>query len=658
MPKFVIQRWHGYHMVFAMCFSLILIALLSTYKWIYGVIGLVFFTVLAWVLYRAERAFRKDFTEYVLTLGNRVKNAGQTAVDELPLGILLYDRDGKIEWHNTFVERMTGLDRMVGKEIGEVLPSLKQHASEKEGSFTMELGEHIYQVTPQSEERLYFFWDVTELSRLKKQLHDDRAVLGFIHLDNFDEAGQGLTDQESTLLLSNVTSAISKWALEYDIALKRIETDKMFFVTQQKSLEKLMKSRFGILDVVREMTRQNKIPITLSIGAASVGQTMAERVQNAQAALDITLARGGDQAAVHAGEQITFYGGKTNAVEKRTRVRARVISHAMSNLFRDSKRVLVMGHKRPDMDVLGAAVGVVKFATLHDCEAAIVLDEDEDNLSIQRLLMALKNHEYLKDHLISPEKAMHWLDDPDTLLILVDTHKPSLVMEPRLLDKAKRVVVIDHHRRGEDFVSDPVLVYLEPYASSTCELVTELLQYQDGRLPMDTLEATALLSGIVVDTKNFAFRAGSRTFEAASFLRRHGADLMMVQSLLKEDLGHYVKRAEIIKNTEIYFENIAVALGKEDEEYHQLLIAQAADTLLNMQGIRASFVIGKREDGLVSISARSQGEINVQVVMEKMGGGGHMTNAACQLEQVSLAEAKEKLLDVLNETLESGGVNR
>lgn len=654
MPKFVIQRWHGYHMVFAMCFSLVLVALLSTYKWIYGIIGLVFFTILAMILYQAERAFRKDFTEYVLTLGNRIKNAGQMTIDELPIGILLYDRDGQIEWHNSFVSGMLNQERLVGVPLGEALPSLKQEQPEQDGFLSIELGDRVYRVIPKAEERLYFFWDITQLDHLEKQLHDEKTVLGFIHMDNFDEAGQDLTDQESNLLLSNVTGVISKWALDNDITLKRIETDKMFFVTQQRSLEKLMKARFGILDVVRDMTRRHKIPITLSIGVANVGNTMTERAKNAQTALDITLARGGDQAAVQTGEQITFYGGKTNAIEKRTRVRARVISQAMSNLFQNSKRVLVMGHKRPDMDALGAAVGMVKFATLHECKAAIVLDEAEDNMSIQRLLAAMKNHEYLGDQLVSPDKAMAWLDDPDTLLILVDTHKPSLTIEPRLLDRTDRVVVVDHHRRGEEFVKNPVLVYIEPYASSTSELVTELLQYQDGRLAMDTLEATALLSGIVVDTKNFAFRAGSRTFEAASFLRRHGADLMMVQSLLKEDLGQYVKRAEVIKNTEIYYQNIAVATGLEEEEYNQLLIAQAADTLLNMQGIRASFVIARREDDLVSISARSQGEINVQVIMEELGGGGHLTNAACQLKAVSLAEAKKLLLNVLNETLESG----
>jgi cyclic-di-AMP phosphodiesterase len=653
MPKFVIQRWYGYHMVFAMCFCLILIAILSVYNWIIGVIGLSVFFILALVLYQAERAFRKDFDQYILTLSRRIKNASESVLDEMPIGVLLYDREGKIEWHNRYVQEMVDHTRLIGHQIEEIFPELKKNNHMDKEPFYMKLGDKTYELFHHIEERLYFIWDITRLHQLQKRYHEEQTVIGFVHMDNLEEASQGLSEQEATLLLSNVSSAISEWARDHDIALKRLDTDKMFFVTQQKSLEKLILSRFDILDVVREMTQNNKIPITLSIGVSNIGKTLVERSNNAQSALDIALARGGDQAAVHHKDRTVFFGGKTNAVEKRTRVRARVISHAMSNLIQDSDRVLIMGHTDPDMDALGAAIGLVKFALINDCEAYIVLDEA--NPSIERLMAVVKQHDYLGDHLISPEKAMQWADDPDTLLVLVDTHKPSLVIEPRLVERAKRIVIVDHHRRGEDFVKDAVLVYLEPYASSTSELVTELLQYQENRLMMDTLEATALLAGIVVDTKNFAVRAGSRTFEAASFLRRQGADLTMVQSLLKEDLEQFVKRAEIIKNTELIDGRIAIAVGDKDEIYDQVLIAQTADTLLNMQGIVASFVIGKREEGLISISARSQGELNVQVIMEEMGGGGHLTNAACQIPNQSLEEAKNYLLQVLKKTLNDGG---
>lgn len=647
MPEFITKRWHGNHMIFAMCFIFVLLICLSLLAhWLYGVIGFVFFGLLSYVLYQAEQSFRTDFIAYVAKLNNRVKSVGKRALDQLPVGIVLYSDKGKIEWANPFVQALSPSKQLIGLRVGDVFKELSTKEKQSE-PFSIQVDDKVLEVIGDAKNRIYFFRDISRLNKLEKQCAAEQVVLGFLHMDNLDEAEQGLTDQESTQLISNITGAISKWALEHSITLKRIDTDKMFFVTQNQSLEKLIQTRFDILDVVRDMTRKNKIPITLSIGIASIGSSTIERSKNAQAALDMALARGGDQAAVRNGEQILFFGGKTNALEKRTRVRARVISHAMRNLIRDSERVLIMGHSQPDMDALGAAIGVVRFCLANDRDAYIIMDES--NPFIDRLLEDVKEHDYLGEHLITPEKAFQWIDDPDTLFVLVDTHKPSLAMSASLLEQAQRIVVIDHHRRGEDFVEDPVLVYLEPYASSTCELVTELLQYQENDLGMDTLEATAIFAGIVVDTRNFAIRAGSRTFEAASFLRRHGADLAKVQALLKEDLSHYVQRAEIIKNTEVLFDTIAIAVGEESETYDQLMIAQAADTLLNMQGIVASFVLAPRHDHLISISARSQGELNVQMIMERMGGGGHLTHAACQIKDMSLQEAKEQLVVMIKE---------
>ena len=328
--------------------------------------------------------------------------------------------------------------------------------------------------------------------------------------------------------------------------------------------------------------------------------------------------------------------------------------HAIRNLFRDHKSLVIMGHRDPDMDALGAAIGIAKLALSHNCQVKV--DLNEENASIEQLVQAIRQHQSLKNLLTSSDRVYHWIDHPRSLLILVDTHKPSLAIDSGLVHRAKKVVVIDHHRRGEEFVEDPVLVYIEPYASSTCELVTELIQYEDRVVKLDSLEASALLAGIVVDTKNFAFHAGVRTFEAASFLRRQGADLSIVQSLLKEDLERYIKRSEMIKNTDLFYQGeIAIAMGTEEEYFDQLLIAQTADTLLNLQGVKASFVIARREDKLISISARSRGDLNVQMIMEKMGGGGHFTNAAIQIEGESLAEAKRQLLDILDETLKGKG---
>ncbi len=652
MPDFIMQRWHGKHMVWAMCFHLVLIAVLASFDWLLGAGGLAIFFLLSFYLFRAERAFRKDFIQYVMTLTDRIKAANQQAIEQMPLGILLYNKDRRIEWHNPFVRGMTEEEELVGKAMNEVFPGLKE-LEETEEPVRVTVGDRTFEVIHRAEERLFYFREVTRLARIEHRYQQDQVFFGIMHMDNFEEAGQGLTDQNRTLLLSNVTGAITRWAEKHDICLRRLDSDKFFLILRRETLDAVIRSRFEILDEVREMTRHNPIPITLSIGVSTVGQALLERAENAQGALEIALARGGDQAVVQSGERMLFFGGKMVAVEKRTRVRARVISHALGNLIRDSERVLIMGHAKPDMDAMGAAIGVLKAVRFQQRPGYIVLDDE--NPSIERLMEAVANHDELKDRIVSPERALQ-LTGPGTLLIMVDTHKPSLTIEPRLVGKVKRVVVIDHHRRGEEFVQDPVLVYLESYASSTSELVTELLQYQGSRISLDTLEATALLAGMVVDTRNFMVRAGSRTFEAASFLRRHGADLTMVQTLLKEDLRQFVKRAEIVKNTEVVYDKIAIAVAEEDERYGQVLIAQAADTLLNMQGVTASFVIGMLEDGRVAISARSQGDLNVQLVMEALGGGGHLTNAAVQLKGVSLTEARERLMETLKQLIEEGGL--
>ncbi|MCS1352669.1 DHH family phosphoesterase [Mechercharimyces sp. CAU 1602] len=650
MPNFLLRRWYGYHMIGVLCFTLVLIAGLAVYHQYLAIVAFSGFLLFAAYLYRAERAFRLELQEYILTLSHRVKGATQTTIDEIPVGILLYDRHDRIVWHNPYIKEMMDQDSLVGVKVEDVFPLLlskKQQANE----WRISVGDATYLVSQWEDERLFFFQNVTQLAMLEQQYEDERVVFGFLHMDNYEDAGQGMDDQNRALLLTKVTNTISNWAQQHDIVLRRFDSDKFFLTMSRATLTDLVQEQFELLDEIREMTHRNKIPITLSLGVSSHGTKMIPQMQTAQSALDIALARGGDQAAVHNGEHITFFGGKTNAVERRTRVRARVISHALTNLIRDSERVLIMGHAEPDMDALGASIGVLKAVQSCQREGHIVLAES--NPSIERLLQSVYHHETLSDAILSPDRALQMLDR-GTLVILVDTHKPSFAIEPRLIERANKVVVIDHHRRGEEFVTDPVLVYLEPYASSTCELITELLQYQGDRMEMDTLEATSLLAGIVVDTKSFSFRAGSRTFEAASFLRSHGADLTMVQSLLKEDMDQFVKRAEIVKNTEVIYDKVAVAMGEEGVRYDQLLIAQTADTLLNMNGIGASFVIGLREDEKVAISARSQGDLNVQMVMERMGGGGHLTHAAVQLENKTVREVRELLLKQLKKFLMEG----
>lgn len=642
MPKFLAKRWFGSHIILALVFCLLAAGLLAVYvNWLFALLGLVVVASSGYLALHNQRLFREDVENYISTLSHRIKKVGEEVLTEMPIGIVLYNEDKIIQWHNPYVQQMTESESetLIGESLLDVFPPLTDmKESQQQGEMTYR--KRIYDVIHRPEERLLYFQDMTVFKELQMHYREEKLVLGIVHLDNLDEVAQGMDEQSRSFLLTNVTGAITKWAHRYGIYLRRFSSDKFLAVFDQGTLQQLEATRFDILDVVREMTSKNKIPITLSIGVGAGIDTFIELGEMAQSSLDVALGRGGDQAAVKVKDKITFYGGKSNAVEKRNRVRARVISHALRDLMLESDLVLIMGHKMPDMDAIGAAIGVLKAVHATQKQGYIVLDES--NPAIERLMQEVEEHEYLDDYFITSDQALQMVTKR-TLVVVVDTHRPSMTIEPRLLNATHKVVLIDHHRRSEEFIADPVLIYLEPYASSTSELVTELLQYQGDNLALDTLEATALLAGIVVDTKSFAFRTGSRTFEAASFLRRKGADTSLVQVLLKEDLTQYIRRSEIVQHTEILGGSIAIATGKENEKYGQLLIAQAADTLLTMAGIEASFVVCRRPDDLVAISARSLGDFNVQVVMEQMGGGGHLNNAATQLKDVTVEEAMDQL---------------
>ncbi|MFD0716142.1 DHH family phosphoesterase [Paenibacillus sp. GCM10027626] len=644
MPKFLVKRWHGMHHSWAFVLMVLLAVALAFYEWKLGVLGLLLASGLGVYSVLAERAFRRDLKTYIGTLSYRVKRAGNEVISELPFGIILYTDDKTIEWHNSFVSHMLERESVVGEPLIELFPTLSQ-AKDREGTVEVAIGNSVYELMFRFDERLLYIRDITQRWQLAKRYEEEKLALGIVTMDNLEEVTQGMDDQQRSLLLSKVTAEITEWAQKFQLYIKRLTSDRYLLITDQKTLKQLELSRFVILDEVREMTLEQKIPMTLSIGFAAGADSIVELGQWAQSSLDIALGRGGDQAAVKSGQRQSFYGGKSNAVEKRTRVRARVVAHALRDLIRESDTVVIMGHRMPDMDAIGAAVGVMKAAQQFGKEAFIVLEGI--NPAIQKMIEMLCEDDKFAKRFVSPEQALGILDS-STLVVVVDTHKASMVKEPRLVTEAKKVVVIDHHRRGEEFINNALLVYMEPYASSTCELVTELLQYIHDRVVLDVREATSLLAGITVDTKSFSLRTGSRTFEAASFLRRNGADSTLIQRMLKEDLAEYIKKAEMIRHAEIVYEHIAIAVTEPGQKYSQLLIAQSADTLLNMTDVLASFVIGERTDGLIGVSARSLGHMNVQIVMERMGGGGHLTNAAAQLEG-TVAEVAQRLKQVLLE---------
>lgn len=650
MPRGWFKRWHGWHQWLGFASFLLLTAAMFYYNWAIAIIAMFVGAGLLYYTFVAELDFRQTIKEYINTLTFRVKKTGQDVIQELPFGVILYGENASIEWHNPYIAKMLGKDSIVGEMLTDYFPTLKNQ-KEKQATIELQFNQDTYKVMVHPEHRLLYFFHTTQQVELQRKYDESRVAMGIVMMDNFDEVTQGMDDQTRSMVLAKVIAAITDWATKNKVYLRRTAADRFLFLLDQKALHDLEANKFDILDHVRDLTAESKIPMTLSIGVGAYAENFIALGQLAQASLDIALGRGGDQAAVKMGDKVSFYGGRTNAVEKRNRVRARVVSHALRDLIRDSDNVIIMGHRFPDMDAIGAAIGVWKMAKMSNKPAYIALENV--NVSIQRLMEEVATYKDLNDAFVEPDQALQ-LRNAKTLFVVVDTHKASLVAEPKLLQQTSRVVIIDHHRRGEEFLGDSTLIYMEPYASSTCELVTELLQYFQERISMEVIESTALLAGMVVDTKSFTQRTGSRTFEAAGFLRRNGADSALVQKLLKEDLAEFKRKSEIIQNTQVVHERIAIATGPVGVKFTPLTTAMAADTLLNMSEISASFVACERPDGLIGVSARSLGKMNVQVVMERMGGGGHLTNAAAQVEG-TLHDVVEKLKIIIEEFIKEEG---
>ncbi|WEG12806.1 DHH family phosphoesterase [Pullulanibacillus sp. KACC 23026] len=645
--------WQSFPIMAITAISIFYILWTCLFNWILGIVGLVVFIVSAYLANVYKNREKQDLEAYVSTLSHRVKKVGEEALLEMPIGILLYSDQQVIEWMNHYLVSITGEKSLISQSLNLISDTLIPFIKSDRKEEILVINRRRYRVMPHREERLLYFFDITEAEEIKGRYQAEKTVFGIIYLDNYDEVTQGLDDQIRSKLNNEVTNIIKQWSLEHGIYFKRFSSDRFFAVLNEDILKELEKTRFDILDRAREVTAKETIPLTLSIGVGAGATDLLELGQLTQSALDLALGRGGDQVAIKfPSGKVQFYGGKSNPVEKRTRVRARVISQALSELIHESDQVFVMGHQQPDMDAIGAGIGILKIVEANEAKGSIVIDPNDYGPGVIRLIEKLQESERIWSQVVTPDVAYESLT-ANTLVVVVDTHKPSLVVDQRLLSKTDRVVVIDHHRRSEDFIKDPVLVYMEPYASSTVELVTELLEYQPKKFHLDIIEATAMLAGITVDTKNFTLRTGSRTFDAASYLRAHGADTILVQKLLREDINQFNDRAELIRSTILYREHLAIAVGQENKTYDQVLLAQTADTLLTMNGIKAAFVIAVRPDNRVGISARSLGEINVQILMEEMGGGGHLTNAATQIA-CTIEEAKNTLIDVIDSYFEGG----
>ena len=641
----------GSHIWMIYILSAIVLIALWYYQWLVGFGMTILFVISFYYSVQSEKRNRENTEEYIRTLSYRIKRVGEEALLEMPIGIILFNDEKKIEWTNPYMNQFTNNNAIVGKSLDELSDQLIPAIKEEKNEIMLTIDTYTFQAKIRHSDRLIYLFDRTEQAKIEKLYHNEQTVIAMIYLDNYDEITQNMEDAKKSQLNSKVTAVLNNWAESYGLYLKRTSQDRFLAIITQEILQQLENSKFEILDEVRDLVVESgqKNPVTLSIGIGVGNMPLPELGKLAQSSLDLALGRGGDQIAIRDETgKVRFYGGKTNPMEKRTRVRARVISHALQDLIKDSDNVIIMGHKAPDMDALGSAIGIRNIAKSNEVEGYIVFDEEDVTEGVEQMIAELQKDEQLWEAFIEPDEAEAIMTSR-SLIVIVDTHKPTMVTDSRLLNKTNYKVVIDHHRRGEDFISNPTLVYMEPYASSTCELVTELLEYQPKRAKLTMLEATALLAGITVDTKGFAFRTGSRTFDAASYLRSKGADTILIQRFLKEDIETYVKKSKLIERVQIYKDTIAITSAKEDEVYSQILIAQTADTLLTLNQISASFVICKLEDEKIAVSARSLGEVNVQIIMEKMAGGGHLTNAATQLEDTTIEDTELLLKDIIDE---------
>ena len=622
-----------------------------------GIVLTLFVILIGILLYSFADYIIKETNHYISNLSYKINKGSQDASIKMPIGMLLLDSNSEIQWINPYLQKYFDKKELLGFSLEKIdtnLASVVNHLEPNEEK-VIHWKDKYFQTVFHSDIGMLYMMDITEYAVIKETYLDERPVFGQIFVDNFAEVSQSLTDRKKSNLNNFVTNQLTSWANHNNIYLKRVDTDRFVAFLDKKILSRLEKDKFDIIDKVRETTAQQNTPLTVSMGFSYADST--ENVMNydeiaaqAQENLDLALGRGGDQVVVRSKKEETrFYGGKSNPLEKRTRVRSRMVSQALENMMAEATQIIIMGHQYPDMDCVGGCLGIRRIAKMHGKTSWIVTNPDQYSHDIKKLMAVIKADEELSSSIVTPEMAEALLT-PETLVIIVDVSKPSLTASPVIVEKANQLVIIDHHRRGQEFPANPDLVYIEPYASSAGELITELLEYQSNEEEqIKTIEATTLLAGIIVDTRNFTLRTGSRTFDTASYLKSVGADTILIQRLLKENVDTYLMRSHLLNSLEILPNNIGIVHGEETIVYPTVVAAQTADMMLSMENIDASFVVTKRNDGRTGISARSLGNKNVQRVMEKMGGGGHLSNAATQLTDMSIEEAIEQLKIVIQE---------
>ena len=608
---------------------------------------------------------KSELSEQLRDLTLNVNNAAKTTLINSPFPLIIIETNGNIIWRS---EKFNSEFEEVNKDNSELmalLNNIKQIAisenknaeRKQKGKIEIEfdinkktykiLGTYIKTNKDENSDYTFilYFIDQTEIKKLQEKEEETEINIGMISIDNYDEINQRLSGEIKPQVIAKIEQCIYEWALKYSALVVKVERDKFYVVIDNKNLENAKKDKMNILQQIKELQILDGIQATLSISFSKDGETLDEKYRSAQAVQEIALGRGGDQAIIKQDQKYEFFGGRTEEVEKRTKVKARTVSTALVKLIEESDNVLVMGHTNSDMDAIGSALGIYRLSKTLNKEANIVVDSKA--VGISSFLEAIEKDEEYIGCVINGETALEKMTD-DTLLVIVDTNKTNYVESIKVLENAKKVVEIDHHRKSTDYIKDTILSFHEVYASSASELVTEIIQYSPIKIKLTPIEVEALYAGIMLDTKEFTFKTGVRTFEAAAYLRKCGVDIIKVKKWFQDDLKTYQIISNIISKAEIVKGSIAISTYNEDELNTTLVIAKAADELLTISGISASFVLGKTDD-TIYISGRSIGDINVQLILEKLGGGGHITLAGAQLPNTTIDDALSKLKNAIDE---------
>ena len=615
----------------------VILALVLTYLNVkLGVVA--FLIIIALAVYYRKYAENKghQLKEYADNITEEMDDSSRQFVAENPLPICMIDRDGAILWINHKFRTLfpqvelfnTNIQAVTNVKHNEFLPEDEVDAADS--YVTVSTANKVYRIITSrmsdSDTRLLYWQDVTNWETLKSLYRDERPCTAYLSVDNYDDLVAATPDNKRSELAAQIEKMIRQWAAHYNASILRYSRYQYHLVFETRYYEKMETEKFSILDEIRNIETEADFPVSVSIGVGVGAKSYDQLDEYAAAAMDLALGRGGDQAVIKKMNSVEYYGGRLQAIEKRNKGKSRIMAHALRPQIDQASNVIIMGHKRPDMDCFGASLGIHRMAVIRNKTAAVVINgrpESLDRIYDKAVGTGMYNF-------VSSEQALDMVNK-DTLLVVVDTHRPKLTECPELLTRTEKIVVIDHHRRSEDAIENPMLTYMESYASSASELVAEILQYYTEKKSIDKMEAEALLAGIMLDTNHFSVKSGVRTFEAAGWLRRNGADITNVRQFFRIDVSFFKQKAALISSAQITGEGIAVAWTEDRDANMQIIAAQAADELLTIKGVRASFVAGINSQGITVISGRSLGELNVQTILEKMGGGGHLTTAGAQV---------------------------